>query len=237
MGPESDITPEEMMLGIQILKREGIKVGNFRLTGGEPLLHPEIEEIHRIAVQEWSPDGWLRVYSSGLVKRVLDRKKMGGRMKFAVKKPDKKKETHIPIMVSPHDLGIKAYRGFREDKLCRLQQRCGRCFDAFGFTGCPNAAALGRLFGIEVHSWEPQLVTSKELCCHCPHTMGQPAHVKYGQLVRDGKLEYPTKTYKWALARWFKRNRANVVPTRFKDRIPPEVLEEIKGGCCETVRP
>jgi len=206
MGPESDLTVEDVEMSGCILKEHGIEVGKCGLTGGEPTLVLNLAELRTAVVRCWRPARRPRVFSNGT----------GGKGRgIRVSDAGAKAAKQYPIMVSPADLGMEPVEGFGTP--CWAQIRCGRYFDAFGFSGCPAAPSLGRLFGVDVHEAEPVLLTSRELCRHCIHTVGKRRMSALSHAAATGQIEYPTRTYREALER--RRSEGYVRFKSFKERL------------------
>jgi hypothetical protein len=109
------------------------------------------------------------------------------------------KARHNPPMISPVDLGLNPKRDFLSN--CYFGKRCGRLFDAFGFSFCPVAGQMGRIFNIDPYHSEPVLLGNPEMCRHCAWSQNRRKRFELWVAARDGKLEYPTKTYREAIAR------------------------------------
>ena len=106
------------------------------------------------------------------------------------------------------DLGLQPIFGFTRP--CRIMIKCGRLFDAFGFSFCPNAGIRGRILRIDPYQPRPVLLGYPSMCQHCIFTLPTNQRTKLWQAVKDGKIEHPTKTYREGL------ERALEEPVKFK---------------------
>ena len=200
--PSSDITLADLTEGFKRLCRDRAIVAKIRLSGGEPLLHPQYEEAARLIVNVWNKwpienrkmSQWVTVFTNGIIKPPSENIPYLTHRSSGV---DEKKPKRFwwPMMISPHDLGMR----FSPNDLkngCRRSLGCGRLFDAFGFSFCTFAGALGRLFGIDPYSAKPVTETLLEICKHCPFSVGNKKAFQLFAGVGKGKIEYPTKTYR-----------------------------------------
>jgi hypothetical protein len=181
----------DLVRAAELFRYYDIKVRKVRISGGEPFLHPNIRQLVWTVKKKWRPSEWIRIYSNGT-------KDMRG-LRVEVRSVEEKEDSHVPLMVSPADLGLRPKLGFLRP--CLFQDKCGRSLDAFGFAGCIMAPVLGRLFGVKAHHDVPVLLTSPDLCVHCPYTLGDKEYVMLGNKVRRGEIPYPTETYHKALER------------------------------------
>ena len=192
-GIESDVTADDIIRSGELLKEAGIVVYKLRFSGGEPLLHPDLDTLARLSKEHWNPVGWFRTYTSG--QKVELKKMKAGHLK--VNTPQAKAEFHQPMLVSPQDVGMKQVQGF--DRLCKFQKKCGAAFDAYGFSACTRAWSLGRLFGFPVHSDLPVLDGNPKLCEHCLHSVSEQDRLKVRKAVLAGEIVYPSKSFRDAI--------------------------------------
>lgn len=200
--PDSDIGLDDLQEGYNRVVVAGIEIRKCRVTGGEPLLHPQFVEAMKLISRTWNKDygGRTCVFTNGTQDMPLAGRRKGRRWRYKSSAATDKKVAFWPSMLSPHDLGLEPVLG--GEQRCKIQAGCGRLFDHFGFSFCILAAPLGRLLGIDPYSAHPLLQGCTEICKHCPFS--QPRHVR-SKLFRDaaaGELEggYPTKTFRQAVA-------------------------------------
>ena len=220
---DSDITTDEIIVASKVLMFYSQSIDKVRVFGGEPLLHPEVKSICNAIRHYWQPKRYMGVFTNGIYRNNME----GIYSKI---RPVDKKE-HIPIMISPYDLGIFSDIGFT--KQCAFQNKCGNSFDCFGFTSCAMAPSFGRLFGIDVHHWAPVLFTDPNFCRHCLWSLGSSKQRVIKKAINNGEIEYPSDTFRKAL-----QDRVLYQPKRFLDRIPSKYLSLLipKEGT-ETTRP
>jgi hypothetical protein len=201
---DSDMLMGDLELGWERVKREGIEVIKVRVSGGEPLLHPRFSEMMLYIGETWNKEyrkgARTCVFTNGTVKRPPRR---GWR--YRTMPMSDRPRLLIPTMVSPSDLGMRRRRGHVDQRgmmhSCRRQFGCGRLFDAFGFSFCVVAGAMGRLLGEDPYSSRPVVHARRDFCGHCPFGFGIRNAHRLFQRVWSGKVEYPTKTYRAALER------------------------------------
>ncbi len=208
LWPDSDITVEDIKLGGRIARQYTHQVGKLRIGGGEPLMHPQITECCKAINENWKCR--LPVLFTNGTLGHLDKSLMYCKVSPVTEaKCGWRKRVHLPPMISPMDLGLQPELGFT--KPCKIMNKCGRLFDAFGFSFCPNAGIRGRLLGIDSYQPRPVLLGIPSMCQHCIFTIA--SRRKRSQLwegAMNGKIEYPTKTYKEGL------KRALEEPIKFK---------------------
>ena len=209
----SDMTEEEMIVAGGMLRDRGIIVRKLRFSGGEPLLHPNVKRLSELAKERWRPTGWFKIFTGG-IPAGMERGDLprAGRLRW--NPPKAKAVFHQPVLVSPLDVGLKMVWGV--GRPCKFQAKCGAAFDAYGFSPCTRAWSLGRLFGFEVHSREPSLVGWEELCRHCLHSVSEADRLKVRRDVLAGKMEYPSRTFRWAIKR--RRAKGFLPLKRFGER-------------------
>lgn len=209
-GADSDVTEEDIIASGRLLEQAGIVVYKLRFSGGEPLLHPNLDRISELSKKHWKPTGWFRTYSSG---RGVDMKQpMSGHLK--VNTPAAKLEFHQPMLISPVDVGLKTVQGV--GKMCMFQRKCGMAFDAYGFSVCTRAWSLGRLFGFNIHHALPVLDGNEQLCEHCLHSISEQDRLQVRRAVAAGEIEHPSKTFREAIE--LRKVEGFVPLVKFKDR-------------------
>ncbi|KKK76834.1 hypothetical protein LCGC14_2859640, partial [marine sediment metagenome] len=204
------ITLEGLREGYRRVRVAGITIDKTRVTGGEPLLHPQFVEAMEIISETWNKDYSARtcVFSNGTLKLP---KTKGWR--YNLPSTDKsKQEWFRPSMLSPIDLGYSITNGV--DRNCTMQIGCGRVFDAYGFAACVFSPPIGRLLGIDPYSSQPVLKGDPEICKHCPYSLPRKQMWRLFVEVRKSKRP-PTKTFQEAMAR---AKNGLIKFTRFEDR-------------------
>jgi len=215
---DSEVSLTDVVFAGRLLKKFQIDVAKLRLTGGEPMLHPKLSQIQEVVKGEWKPETMV-VCTSGVGFSQEELSQAGSVREYGM---ELKRETHHNYRISPFDLGIAPKLGFVDR--CRTQHYCGCYFDAYGFTACPQAAPFGRLFGMDYHEWAPVLRGREEFCRHCTASLGRNGAARLMQLARDGKIEYPTKTFKEAIAR--RKDEGYLEIPKFRDRLPKQMQQQ-----------
>jgi hypothetical protein len=143
---------------------ENVKViGRFRISGGEPLLHPDFMVITKKFLPFIKTKKMLKyvITTNGTFPIPDSLKKVG--IAWIVSNTDKKK--HTPFLVSPKDLGLVVERP------CGIPRMCGSSLDKWGYLPCSPAIMLTRLLGKTdmYHHDYPKKGWSNimELCSHC----------------------------------------------------------------------
>jgi len=206
---DSDITLEDLELGAKLVKKYNVQGGWLRVSGGEPTLHPKFRECCEVVFNNWG--GYKKtVFTNG-----VNTYPRGIKLNRIVSPPGSyKKVAHSPTMISPADLGIEPAVGFLYP--CSQSTRCGRVFDTYGFSYCPNAGAMGRLFDIDPYQSKPVVLGLPDMCQHCLWSISKPIRKSLMNKAVSGKIDYPTKTYREGLERQLDK------PTffkKFKDRV------------------
>ena len=196
--PNSDIGLDDIQEGYNRVMAAKIEIRKCRVTGGEPLLHPQFVEAVTLIGQTWNKDygGRTCVFTNGT--QVIP--KQGRSWRYKSSAATDRDAAFWPSMLSPADLGLEPVLG--GEQRCKIQAGCGRLFDAFGFGFCIFAGPLGRLLGIDRYAAHPLLEGRPEICKHCQFS--QPANIRarLSAQQRAGTLEggYPTKTFRRAVA-------------------------------------
>jgi len=179
------------------VRKANIQIHKVRITGGEPTLHPNLRAICEAVDSHWQPEKQSVVLTNGS----LPKPDIGGlKFRYAWGTDKTKAELHRPWMISPVDMGLKPIVGFN-GKDCWVQRGCGRGFDAFGFSCCVFAGALGRLFGIDPYSANPVEFGTEELCRHCVCSLSRKDQWRLWVDAMEGRLPTPTTEYVKALER------------------------------------
>ena len=200
--PDSYITDNDIKIASEKVKRQGINIGLLRVSGGEPLMHPDFEKICLLVKDLFGHTKFIVCTNT-----VIKAPKMEG-IGYRRSPPGWKEPRHEPCMISPADLGIEPILGFKLG--CSVISRCGRLFDTYGFAPCGNAGCIGRIVGIDPYDVNPVLFGKKEMCKHCIFSLHMPMRRELWDKARSGEIEYPTKAYREGI----KRQLNN--PTTFK---------------------
>ena len=214
---DTDITVEEIKVGAHLLKKYGIRIGKLRVTGGEPVVHPNLKPILHAINKHWAPrSSWFRIYSNG---KLPLPKRVPGRFSVVPLTSIKKTQLFTPFNVSPADLGIEPQLGFI--KPCVQQLRCGRWFDHFGFTSCGVAGILGAMLGDDCYEPLPVMMGRPSVCQHCLFSLPKKLRQVITKKVHAKQIPDVTKTFKTAIERW---HDDPPKPRRFFERLPKEYL-------------
>jgi len=232
---DTNITVREVRTAAHFLKLYGIRIGKLRVTGGEPMVHPNLREILFAVNESWAPrTGWFRIYSNGKLPILRG---TPGRFSVVPLNSVKKTACFTPFNVSPADLGIEPVFGFVRP--CVQQVRCGRWFDCFGFTSCGVAGILGTMLGDDCYEPLPVLMGRPSVCQHCLYSLPKAQRHSITRQVHAGKIPEITKTFKQAIERW---HDSPPRPRRFWERLPEkfvpgELNDETKRSKCNAGSP
>ncbi len=191
--PDTNITQNELILGHEMMKRAGVECSMSRVGGGEPLCHPDFEQLVKIVTEKWSQGETVR--TTVATNNVLP--KIRG-IKAKYRRSPLESKQHNPVMISPADLGINPKYGIYN--ACRVAKVCGRGFDCHGFTSCPYAGPIGRVLGIDPYHLMPVMHGQPEICCHCIHSLAPKKQVKIWEQAKAGEIEFPTKTFNYGIS-------------------------------------
>lgn len=214
---DSNITEKEIRVAAHFLKLYGIKIGKLRVTGGEPMVHPNLRAILCTINECWAPrSGWFRIYSNGKLPLIRG---APGRFSVVPLSSVKKTDLFTPFNVSPADLGIEPRFGFVQP--CVQQLYCGRWFDCFGFASCGVAGILGVMLGEDCYEPLPVMMGRPSVCQHCLYSLPKRQRHAITHRVKAGKIPEITKTFERAIERW---HDDPPKPRRFWDRLPEEYV-------------
>jgi len=151
-----NITVEAYRKALVDCKAVGTKLTKLILTGGEPTMHPDFEELADIAMDyknSFAPDCgvWVSTYHHPVFFERLERaiKKNPGLQIMGLPKAKPRNHDYAPY-VAPIDSPINIppdhfYNG------CHLNgSLCGMTVDYKGFYCCPVAPAIARVFNLDV---------------------------------------------------------------------------------------
>lgn len=187
---DSDMTMDQVRYACQQLKLHDWVPDKIKLSGGEPRMNPDLDEIREYIKAELKPHRlWTLTNGAGDLESKFVH--LDGHKWHANPLP---KQNHDPFLISPVDCGM-------EDELdipnCKTRRICGRAVDAYGFSFCPLAPMLGRLLRINPYKDTPYMEQNPEICKHCPDALREEPRQQLFQIALDGN--YPSKTLKEGL--------------------------------------
>jgi hypothetical protein len=197
---DSDVTVRDVRMAGRCVKASRIRVVSIKVSGGEPMLHPDLLRIV-MELRKWKNEPFkMEVCTNGVTKHSFGRIRKLARVRRSP--PDEKSgdnfvRYHKPVLISPVDLGLEG----KMTKGCGVLHRCGRVFDAFGFTFCHRAGPLGRILHVDPYRFEPVLEKDDALCRHCIVSMPKVLRYRLWKEAREGGLKWPTPTFARALDR------------------------------------
>lgn len=195
-NPDSDLSVDHVQKITRILNEHKIRIRRLRVSGGEPLLHPQFVLLFHMIEELWKPIV-IRVYTNNTIPFPS-----GVDHGYATIRPlpiNQKEIRHVPFYVSPADIGVEPKQGFLD--VCKMSAECGRSVNAFGFTPCMQYPHIGRMLGKDVHAARPMLLGDLEICQHCICSLSKRDQRWIRLKVADGKIDYPTKTYREGIVR------------------------------------
>lgn len=191
-----DMTPEDAHRLVDGVVSSGHKVHKVKVMGGEPTLNRHLAEI----VDAFAPIcDTLWVVSNGLrpveqLPRIRFRRR-NQNAKYRFESLDRKE--HYAFFMSPTDLGKEHWMQPLDQ--CIAVLLCGRGVEPEGFVQCSVARTivrgLGRGDAALSFSDEPVLTQDREICRHCPLSMGQRRNKAVAKAVERGELEHPTRSF------------------------------------------
>jgi hypothetical protein len=193
--PIPDLTLERFADFLAEVKAAALSLRVLRITGGEPTLHPRLDDIIGAALA-WFPEVRIHLFSNGHsehAQRVLSRIRVTFPTVHAVFPFTRKPSGSVThnwasrfMTVSPADMGLTVpWPCFTRDG--------GRCciptLDQLGYAICPSAGAIDTFLGLNARASrldqlaDPAFIANqaRALCSHC----GQYA----------GLTQIPTETY------------------------------------------
>lgn len=183
----------------RLIEKKGMIPNKVRVTGGEPTLHAGLLDLCRAVEKHWKPQRCIVVMTNHRIQGP-DLKGINARYSWA--SPMTKEEQHRPWMISPADLGLDPVHGFTPDRECWVQRGCGRLFDAFGFSFCVLAGAVGRLLRIDPYSRDPVLNGREDICRHCICSLPRKEQWRVWAEAGIGQVEEITRTYRDGIERY-----------------------------------
>lgn len=212
----AEMTMEQLKKFIREVKQKDIHLERIRILGGEPLLHPEIENFVSILFYELIVPGNLErivIITNGVIYR---RGKLNDYIKnimldpyikraFKVKMIKfrishiKKEEEFFWVLASPEDLGFKWHQ-------CDQPNVCGTLLNTYGYWPQGVCGAIARLFCLNEYvrdefpiyfneTW-PNL--EENVCRYCVFASEELQN----ELNNNKDLESMSASYKEAFERW-----------------------------------
>lgn len=189
---DSEMTVEQMRRAVDMLIDQGIEVRRFTFCGGEPILHPNLQElIDEVArlLDHGLRLGRVLTNSLPATKHLRDKIKLPKKFKWVHNplddpsdplsgKNDPKarpnKRFHTPFWISPADIGMES-----KFENCTVKNWCGIGLDAEGFSMCGKAVMLGKLLGIDASMKEGDIeqhveTPIEDICKHCQYGLPGP---------------------------------------------------------------
>lgn len=191
-----DMSPADVRSCGEKLAAAGMKITRCYIAGGEPLVHPQLQELIDAAARYIRPVRG-EVLSNGVASR--DHIRLPRRWRWKVTPLDvggltDGKEHHTAFFVSPADYGVES-----KYSDCLIAKKCGIGFEKKGFTMCPISGTLGRVLGIDPYRDDPEVGEFPEdICRQCPY--GMP-YRKREAFLRKFDVYTISPTYQAALGR------------------------------------
>ena len=199
----ADMTVEQMRRAVDMLIEQRIEVRRFTFCGGEPIVHPQLQELINEADRLPGVRYGFRVLTNGL--RASEKKRaaiaLPARFKWVVNAIDDiddplsgknnafarpNRRYHTPFWVSPADLRIEA-----KFENCTVKGWCGIGLDSTGFSACGKMRMFSELLGVEGACikegdiMEHIQKAQPEICKHCQY--GLPGGGRGGRRKRGMK--------------------------------------------------
>ncbi len=190
-------------------------IGRIRLVGGEPSLHPKLEEICALLNDELTAKGHiiqLELVTNGSRQDRLKQIKETIALKVRVSdEGDKQKHHTANLRATPASLGY-------EGKMCNAPWHCGMSLNYYGYFPCSSGAGIARFLN-DMPRWQrialptcvkpcnavretwPEL---QQLCNLCYHGLRDEDKVKCGTGTIQGQdvLNAPSPEMAAHLAPW-----------------------------------
>lgn len=209
-----DMTEDRMRGFVNLMKKQQIAFVRVSLSGGEPVLNPELPGI--IGQANRIPGcRMFRVLTNDMT-RTKERRDaikfpnhrwhwipaplddlsdpLSGKKKTGVRYKDR---FHQPFWNSPKDLGLEATF---ED--CGVRVWCGKGLDACGFSMCGQAPIIGRVLGIDPYPnhirdsvYDHITKPIPEICEHCMYGCTKADAEATWERIEKGELPDMSETY------------------------------------------
>lgn len=200
---KSDMTPDQMRRAVDSLINQKIEVRRFTFCGGEPIVHPQLQELIDEASRLPGVRYGFRILTNGLKSTEEKRAaiRLPPRFAWIVNALDDiedplsgknnpharpNKRYHTPFWVSPADVGLEA-----TFENCTTKGWCGIGLDSTGFQACGKMRMFGELLGVEGVSLREGDIMQHintavpEICKHCQY--GLPGGGRAGRRQRGMK--------------------------------------------------
>jgi len=162
-----DVAPRRSYLSVDAIAKmcaEIPRMVRICIAGGEPMLHPDIEEVVRI-IKEADEADEILLLTNGIEECDIK----GVTIWNSAKHQSPAKHNYL-MTVAPVDLNLF---GRKDVGLCDMLKRCGLGYSADGYYPCPLSAAIGRVFGIRGAGTFDELMGDKygilleKTCSYC----------------------------------------------------------------------
>jgi len=204
---DAEMTEEQIDRFIRHIKENNVHLEQLRVLGGEPLLHPQVQNFLFKLHRELMTSGYLDtmvIVTNGIIPRHErlaefmndpDVKPLleSGRIGFQVAR-EGKEHSFRGVLIAPVDMGMK----WRE---CCVTRVCGSLLNAYGYWPNGNCAAIARLFYLPHYAkkefpivFEDTWPTlENDLCRLC---------VKGNRVLLRNKSDIVSNSYQEAVERW-----------------------------------
>lgn len=193
------MTVEQVNAFVTDAKQHG-GVTKVRVLGGEPTLHPQIDEVLNIltvAIVE-GVIGAIEINTNTLVRGWKEIRSRHSQPGIRWDKSPVKRKNHLPFLWSPRDLGFKTMGP------CRHPVQCGFSLDVRGWLPCSPTIAISRAFydGKHYRQEFPDGTPwgCEDLCPHCVYSMPRRWRKRNTRKVLDFTKAMKTPTPSWAKA-------------------------------------
>jgi hypothetical protein len=155
----------------------GYKWDNINILGGEPSLHPQIEEVIKElkVLKDYNPKTTIRFITNGFGKKVNE---VISKLPSWVAIINTNKKSPVQLFQSYNDAPIdhKEFLHSKFDKGCETTESCGLGLTRYGYYICGAGASIDRVFGFDLGIKKLSLLSDAELdkqrkilCKYCGH--------------------------------------------------------------------
>jgi len=204
---DTDMSIGQVQKFINQVKQKNIRLKRIQILGGEPLLHPKLNDfISMLFYDLMVPGNLLRIdiLTNGIInaEAILEECKKDVKISEAfinkkivvIKSPEGKEKTFMHALSAPIDLGHKW-------DICNWPRDCGVLINTYGYWPGGACGPIALLFGIPSYArfyfpvkfkktW-PNL--KEDICRYCAAGCCE---------LRDKKTGYVTDSYKKAIHNW-----------------------------------
>ena len=175
-------TDEYMSLNqIKKFVKESIELGykwdNINIMGGEPSLHPQIEQIIKEfkILKDYDPKITINLVTNGFGKKVNE---VISKLPSWIAINSTNKKSPVQFFASYNDAPIddKKFLHSKFDKGCEITENCGLGLTRYGYYVCGPGASVDRVFGFDLGIKKLSLLSDAELdkqrkifCKYCGH--------------------------------------------------------------------